>query len=144
MLKERSGSHQILYTRYNRVEEPSEEITFSALTRVSLRESNSLSPVELSIMWQIGLKTAKNIILATTHKCIHSTSTLALRFKTDKSQLRYKQLSRYYGTFYVDFLKVNVKAIRGDIGGMLYCNKLGFKNFFPCTSETQDLTVALH
>ena len=42
--------------------------------------------------------------------------------------------------FYVDFLKVTIKSIRGYIGGMLYCNKLGFKKFFPCTSETQDET----
>ena len=80
----------------------------------------------------------KNTILATTHKCIHSTGMLAKRFKTDKSQLRCKQLSRHSGTFYVDFLKVNVKSFRGYAGGMLYCNKLGFKIFFPCMNETQE------
>ena len=104
--------------------------------RSKLRDSNSLSPEQLSRMWQIALKTAKNSILATTHKCIRSTGMLARRFKTDKSQLRYKQLSRHYGTFYVDFLKVNVKSLRGYVGGILYCNKLGFKKFFPCINET--------
>ena len=92
------------------------------------------------MMWQIGLKTAKNTINATTHKCIRSTGLLSKRFKTDKSQLRYKQLSRHYGTFYVNFLKVAVKSIRGFMGGMLCCNKLGYKKFFPCTSETQEET----
>ena len=56
------------------------------------------------------------------------------------SQLRYKQLSRHYGAFYVDFLKVNVKSLREYIGGMLYCNKLGFEKFFPCVNETQEDT----
>ena len=90
-------------------------------------------------MWQIVLKTAKNTILVTTHKSC-STGMLARRFTTDKSQLRYKQLSRHYGTFYVDFLKVNVKLLRGYVGGMLNCNKLGFKKFFPCINETQEET----
>ena len=40
----------------------------------------------------------------------------------------------------MDFLKAAVKSIRGFIGGMLYCNKLGYKKFFPCTNETQEET----
>ena len=78
------------------------------------------------MMWQLGLKTAKNTIQTTTQKCVCSRGVLSKRFKTDKSQLRYKQLSCHYGTFYVDFLKTTVKSIRGFIGGMLYCNELGF------------------
>ena len=65
---------------------------------------------------------------------------LTRRFKTDKSQLRYRKLSQHHGTFYVDFLKVAIKSTRGYIGGMLYCNKLGFKKFFPCTYEIQEET----
>ena len=80
---------------------------------VTLRESDSLIPEQLIIMWQIGLKTAKNTILATTHKYIRSTGMLTRRFKTDKSQLRYRQLTHHHGTFYVDFLKVAIKSIRG-------------------------------
>ena len=114
--------------------------TFVTLKKVTSREHNSLSPERLSAIWLIGLKTAKNTIHATTHKCICSTGMLSRRFKTDKSQLRYGQLSCHYGTFYLDFLKVKIKSIRGYIGGMLYCNKLGFKKFFPCTSETQEET----
>ena len=96
------------------------------INRVTSRKSDSLTPEQLSGMWQIGLKTAKNTILTTTHKCIRSTQMLTRRFKTDKSQLRYRLLSCHYDTFYVDFLKVAIKSIRGYIGGMLYCNKLGF------------------
>ena len=115
-------------------------MVFTTLNRLSLRESNSLSPEQLSRMWQKGLKMAKNTILVTTHKCIHSTGILARKFKTDKSQLRYKQPSRHDDTFYVGFLKVNVKLLRGYVGGMLYCNKLGFRKFFSCTNETQEET----
>ena len=86
------------------------------------------------------MKIAKNTILVTMHKCIHSTGKLTRRFKTDKSQLRYRQLSHHHGTFYVDFVEVTIKSIRSYIRGMLYCNKLGFKKFFPCMNETQEET----
>ena len=110
------------------------------IKRVISRESDSLTPEQLNVLWQIRLKTAKNAILATTHKCIRSTRMLTRRFKTDKSQLRYRQLYRHHGTLYVDFLKVAIKSIFCYIGGMLYCNKLSFKKFFPCTNETQEET----
>ena len=115
-----------------------DNLPFRTLGALKSQQVNSLTPETLSMMWQIGLKTAKSTINATTHKCIRSTGLLSKRFKTDKSQLRYKQLSRNYGKFYVDFLKVAVKFIRGFMGGMFFCNKLGYKKFFPCTSETQE------
>ena len=139
-MNERASSHQLLLTNYNSKFGKKNGPEFFTMNRVVSRESDSLTPEELSVMWQIGLKTAKNTILATTQKCVRSTGMLTRRFKTDKSQLRYRQLSCHYDTFYVDFLKIGVKSIRGYIGGMLYCNKLGFKKFFPCTSETQDET----
>ena len=40
----------------------------------------------------------------------------------------------------MDFLKVRVKSLRGFMVGMLYCNKLGYEKFFPCTSKTQEET----
>ena len=60
---------------------------------------------------------------------------LARRYRTDKSQLRYKQLMRGYGNFYCDYLKVSAKSIRGYIGGVVYTNKLGFKKFYPCATK---------
>ena len=137
-LMKRASSHQILYMKHIGAERSHNQMVFTTLSRVSLRESNSLSPEQLSRMWQIGLKMAKNTILTTTHKCIRSTGMLARRCKTAKTQLRYKQLSRHYGTFYVDFLKINVKSLRGYVGGMLYCDKLWFKKFFPCINEIQE------
>ena len=99
-----------------------------------------MTPEELSRKWGIGLSTAVRTLKATTHKCIRTTGLLTKRFRTDKAQLRYKQLSRQYGTFYVDYLKVGVTSIRQFIGGTLYTNKLGFKKFFPCTNETSKET----
>ena len=140
MTTERAVSHQLLHTLGEDTIQNHNGSGLSTINRVTLRESVTLTPEQLSVMWQIGLRTAKDTILATTQKCIRSTGTLSRRFKTDKSQLRYRQISRHHGTFYVDFLKVTVKSIRGFIGGMLYCNKLGFKKFFPCTNETQEET----
>ena len=54
----------------------------------------------------------KRTINAPTHKCIRSTGMSSRRYKIDKSQLRYKQLTRRYGTFYIDFLKTGIKSIR--------------------------------
>ena len=62
-------------------------------------------------MWRIGLNTAKRTLETTTHHCIRSTDLLFKRFKTDKAQLRYKQLSRQHGTFYVYYVKVGVKYV---------------------------------
>ena len=45
-------------------------------------------------------------------------------------------ISCWYGTFYVDYLKVGVKSVGQFIGGKLYTNKLGFKIFFPRSNET--------
>jgi len=101
---------------------------------------STLTPAELSQLWHIGLSTARRTLHATTHKCIRTTGLLTKRFKTDRSQLRYKQLSRRYGTFYTDFLKAGVKSVRQYVGGTLYTNKLGFKKFFPCTNETSEQT----
>ena len=96
-LEERANFHQILHMKHNGAEGILCQVSFTSLYRVKFRESNSLSIEELSKMWRIGLKTAKNTILVMTHKYICSTDMLARRLITDKSQLRYKQLSRHYG-----------------------------------------------
>ena len=112
----------------------SESKSFATINALNSKKEDSLTPEELSRRWGIGLRKA------TTHKYIRTTGLLTKRFRTDKAQLRYKQLSRQYGTFYVDYLKVGVTSIRQFIGGTLYTNKLGFKKFFPCTNETSKET----
>ena len=116
--------------------------TYSTLSAIKSVSKNTITPEALSKLWGIGLKTASRTLKSTTHKCIRSTGLLSKRFKTDKAQLRYKQLQRQFGTFYVDYLKVNVKSVRGYIGGSVYTNKLGFKKFYPHSDEKGQSTAA--
>ena len=120
-----------------------DEITTESETNIGAlksKQSLSLTATELSRKLHIGLQTASRTLKATTHQCIRSTGLLSRRFRTDKAQLRYKQLSKRYGLFYTDYLKVSVKSLRGFIGGVVYTNKLGFKKFFPCSTETGEET----
>ena len=114
----------------------------STIVNVNSSTSSSVNPIDLSRKWKIGLATARRTLSATTQKCIRTTGLLSRRLRTDKTQLKYNQLSRRYGRFYVDFLKVGVKSIRGYIGGTVYTNKLGFKKFFPCDNERGITTAA--
>ena len=66
-LEERASSHQILHIKQKRVDGQPCQVSFTSLNGVMFRASNSLSTEELSKMWRISLKTAKNTILATTH-----------------------------------------------------------------------------
>ena len=114
--------------------------SFATVARLRSQRSDSLSPEALCKILHIGLATAKRTLEATTHQCIRNTGLLMKRFKTDKSQLRYKQLMRGYGSFYCDYLKMGIKSIRGYIGGVIYANKTDFKKFYPCKSETGEET----
>ena len=126
-------SDQSHYDSENKFHRSSTESkSFATINALNSKKEDSLTPEELSRRWGIGLRKA------TTHKCIRTTGLLTKRFRTDKAQLRYKQLSRQYGIVYVDYLKVGVTSIRQFIGGNLYTNKLGFKKFFPCTNETSN------
>ena len=115
---------------------------YISINAIKSNKQNTLTPERLSQMWNIGLHTAARTLQASTHKCIRTTGMLSRRYKTDKSQLRYKQLSKQFGTFYVDYLKIGCKSLRGFIGGTVYTNKLGFKMFFPCADEQGTTTAA--
>ena len=119
---------------------PTDNTTYSTIGKLHSKRSNSISPEDLSKMLNIGLSTAQRTLTATTHHCIRSTGLLAKRFKTDRSQLRYKQLMKGYGDFYGDYLKVSCKSMRGYIGGVLYTNRVGFKRFYPCSSKAGEET----
>ena len=56
-----------------------------------------ITPEEMATKLMIGLKTANRTLRATTSKFIRTTGSLTKRFRTDKAQLRYKQLSRIFG-----------------------------------------------
>ena len=122
------------------IEQVGDTDDFRTIHALNTKRQDSISPEELSKRLCIGLKTAARTLNATTHQYVHTTGLLTKRFRTDKSHLRYKQLSRQYGTFYTDYLKVSVKSIRGFIGGVIYTNKIGFKKFFPCENEKGEET----
>ena len=108
---------------------------YCTMSKMATNRSDRLSPEKLSQLWRIGLKTAERTLKASTHQCIRTTGVLTRRFRTDKAHMRFKQLSTHHGEFYADYLKCAVKSIRGFIGGTVYTNKLGFKKFFPMTTE---------
>ena len=71
------------------------EDMYCTVCTVKDKYSRLLSPEKLSRMWDIFLKTAINNLDSTTHQCIRSTGILKKCFKTDKSQLQYKHISRW-------------------------------------------------
>ena len=81
-LKEKSSSHQLLNSIIQEVR-TLDNLSFLSFGVFSLRQTDALTPESLSMMWQMGLKTAKITIQATTQKCIHSTGMLSRRFKSD-------------------------------------------------------------
>ena len=83
----------------------------TSIHAIKRNQYNYLIPEELIKSRNIGLKTAALTLKTTTHQCIQKTNLLIKRFKTDKPQLLYKQLSYNYGTFYADYLKAYVMCI---------------------------------
>ena len=61
----------------------------------------SITPEEMCKMLHIGLQTAKRTLNATTASFIRTTGSMTRRFRTDKAHLRYKQLSKVFGSFIV-------------------------------------------
>ena len=116
------------------------DATFASINKISTKRDSSITPEDLCKLLHIGLGTAQRTLKATTYQCIRSTGLLAKRFKTDRSQLRYKQLMKGFGTFYCDFLKVGCVSLRGFMGGVVYTNKVGFKKFYPCSNESGEET----
>ena len=113
-----------------------EEKWQSQLAAITSARSDLITPEELSKKWHIGLDVAARTLKATTHQFIRTTGALTKRFRTDKAQLRYKRLMKLFGSFYCDYLKSDVKSIRGYIGGVIYTNRLAFYKFVPCSTET--------
>ena len=113
---------------------------FRSIYAIGSKLQDSITLEELSSRLCIGIKTSDLTIKDTTHQYSCTTGLLTKRFCTDKSHLRYKKLSRQYGTFCTDLLKVQVTSIRGYCGGVLYTNKIGLKKFFPCESEKGEET----
>ena len=93
---------------------------YCTIGAVKAKPLPSFTPYKLSRMWGIGLKTVIKTLGKTTHHCIRFIGILYKRFKTDKAQLEYKQISCQYCTLYIDYIKVGVKSVRKVIGGTVY------------------------
>ena len=108
------------------------EIGDAKVTPIATNTRDQVTPEDLSRILHIGLPTAKRTLKATTQKFIRTAGhTLKKRFKTERSHLRYNQLSTVNGEFYVDSIVSQVKSLRGYVGGNLFCNRLGFFKFYP-------------
>ena len=109
----------------------------ASINKIATSRKDTLNADQLAKLWNIGLRTAKRTITATSHQCLRTTGKLTRRFRTDKAHMRYRRLSTKKGLFYVDTLKSKVKSIRGYNVGNLYTNKLGFRKFFPMEKESE-------
>ncbi|GFH50714.1 hypothetical protein CTEN210_07190 [Chaetoceros tenuissimus] len=132
--------HLLSAVQSNSILYPYEDSFKSLHAMNSYKSKESISPEEMARLLKIGLKTAQRTLQATTSKFIRTTGALTRRFKTDKAQLRYKQLSRIFGKFYCDYLKVKATSIRGYKGGVVYTTGLGFYKFIQCKHETSETT----
>ena len=79
-LRERVTSYQLLHSASQKVVS-SKDMVFKTFNTVSSKGIGSLTPESLSKMYKIILKTEKNTILATAHKCIRLTGMLVRRFE---------------------------------------------------------------
>ena len=89
-----------IYSLQSMIEYHEDTDEFRSVSAINSSQSDAISPEELSRRLCIGLKTAARTLKATTHQHIRITGLLSKCFRTDKAQLRYKQLSQQYGTFY--------------------------------------------
>ena len=117
--------------------EGSDEADYRSTCTLNSNATNSLTPEGLAKLWGIGIKIARRTLKATTHQCVRTVGDLTRRFRTKKAHMRFRRLTTRHGQFYVDTLKSKVKSIRGFTCGNLYTNNLGFRKFFPMSSETE-------
>jgi hypothetical protein len=97
---------------------------------LSSRKQFRITPEQLNKLWGVGVKTCERTLKATTHTVVRTTGALTRRFRTDRAQMRYKQLGTHFGKFSVDTVKAKVKSIRGYTCGNVYINRCGYKKFY--------------
>lgn len=108
------------------------------LNPMSTNRIKATDPERISALFGCGLKTARRTLDATTQNHIrqHSQS-VTKRWRTRRSQLRYRQLSSPYGDFNADVHYAKVKSLRGYVMGNVFCNKLGYVHWTGMDSEAQ-------
>lgn len=108
------------------------------ISPMSTNRVKATDPERISALFGCGLKTAVRTLEATTQSHIreHSQS-VTKRWRTRRSQLRYRQLSSPYGDFNADVHYAKVKSLRGFTMGNIFCNKLGYIHWTGMNSESQ-------
>jgi hypothetical protein len=112
---------------------PSEPPTFriSALTQ---ERHHTLTAEGLAKKWNIGLRTARNTIKATTQLGVRSAiGPLTRRYRTDLLQSKYRRLNT---TFYTDTLFAKCKSIAGNSVAQIYTDGKGFVHVDPRSSKS--------
>jgi hypothetical protein len=106
----------------------------------STRRSNktpSISPEQLSKIWNIGPSSAAKTLKCTTQKGIRNTLyPTEQRFWTKQAQLRYRQLSGRHGGFYTDTFFANYPTINGCKMAQIYINDLTFTKVYTMKQKS--------
>ena len=113
---------------------PTKDPTFK-ISAISGERHHTLTPESLARKWNIGLKTAKATIKATTQLGIRSAiGPLTRRYRTDLMQSRLRRLNT---TFYTDTLFAKCKSIAGNSVAQLYTDGEGFIHVDPREKKSQ-------
>lgn len=99
----------------------------AAICSMNARRKRAVAPERVAALFGCGLNTAERTLQVTTQDHIRENAgNITRRYRTRRSQLRYRQLGNPYGQFYVDVHAAKVKSIRGYTCGAVFCNKLNY------------------
>ena len=102
----------------------------ASVSSVYAKQSNQVTLEQLIHILSIWFMTFQHTLIDAKHQCISTKGLQAKRFKRDNAQFWYKKLCHRHITFYVDYLKVWTKYVRGFIGIFFkYSNKMGLNKF---------------
>lgn len=95
---------------------------------------SSVTPVDLSERWGIGIKQAAETLQRTTQRIVRSAVLpLGRRYKAD----RYYEKKRLDGKWYTDTMDGRTISLSGNRYGQVFVNKLGFAVIYPMDSKVQ-------
>ncbi len=117
------------------------------INALKIKHGKEATPERIAKLWGCSLPTARRTLEATTHTAYrefsNSTGTITRRFRTRRSQLRYRQLALPHGRFYSDTMFAHFKSIRGFTMAQIYCNSQWFVKPYLMKSKS-DVPDTLH
>ena len=101
--------------------------------------SCSMTPVSLSKLWNIPIKSAGKTLDATTQYCIKTTSNgnIHRRYRTEPHQRQYRQLGGPYSRFSSDTLFSIIKSTRSNVFTQLLSNYVNFTKIYPFKTKRE-------